>query len=601
MAAAADVPGKFDVVLNGEGYRFLDEEQRSAYGVTPTFLPRQNVQGNYGDNQQDFWLTVSQNDWSLGEGQRNFRGNDDESSRMYYKGDAVDITKQGEVTAAYIAQTPTSAPGEAVRAACPRSATARTLVAAGATKLFTFNGSGTTTDHGAHGLGAAPYKFGLCTDGTDVYMSTTGSGTVGVRKWDGSSFSTFSASPADSLAFLNNTLYGFRTDTAKLVKWDTSGVQSDVYQWKQADGGAATVSNAKIIPYGAKLAILISEMAGGSELWIHDGVAPSLIAQLPANFYGYDMCSANGILFVGGSFVRGLNASTLYLRPAIMYVANGTLGLLWQSESVSSGASTLGTSLYHVPVAPWQNGLLFYDVDGNTAGGATLRQYHADTGAISSIATVGSTGDTPLLATTSNLWINTTNTTTPHILRGNALSTSCGLKTSLIDFDSSLTKYFKSVKIEGETGGDSVTIRYRLDTLSGNYTDVTTTAAMGTEYAIGAQGRAISISVGFGSNTVLRRIYVRAAPIQDTFKRRQYLLALGGVDGESPILLRDNTPHTKDGRAMAQDLFTAAAATTPFSITDKFGTFTGLLEPDKLEITEVRPDVYVARVTVREV
>ena len=43
------------------------------YAYSPTFVERANVQGDYGDNQQDFFMTFSQKDWSLGEQQRYFR------------------------------------------------------------------------------------------------------------------------------------------------------------------------------------------------------------------------------------------------------------------------------------------------------------------------------------------------------------------------------------------------------------------------------------------------------------------------------------------------------------------------------------------------
>lgn len=41
----------------------------ATYGHSPTFVERSNVSGDYGDNQQAFWLVASQRDWSLGEQQ----------------------------------------------------------------------------------------------------------------------------------------------------------------------------------------------------------------------------------------------------------------------------------------------------------------------------------------------------------------------------------------------------------------------------------------------------------------------------------------------------------------------------------------------------
>src|SRR4051794_2157658 len=106
MASASDVPGKFDLVIaisggNTTGFMFDDATEggkKAAYGYSPTFVERQNVQGNYGDDQQSFWLTASQNDWSAGEDQKLFRSNDGDSEKKYWQGTAADIRIEGQVT-----------------------------------------------------------------------------------------------------------------------------------------------------------------------------------------------------------------------------------------------------------------------------------------------------------------------------------------------------------------------------------------------------------------------------------------------------------------------------------------------------------------------
>lgn len=73
-----------DIVLGGVGftlYRARDEgpptkgytNEAVDYTYTPTFVPRQNQSGDMGDDQQDFFMTVTQNDWSGGEGRKFFR------------------------------------------------------------------------------------------------------------------------------------------------------------------------------------------------------------------------------------------------------------------------------------------------------------------------------------------------------------------------------------------------------------------------------------------------------------------------------------------------------------------------------------------------
>src|ERR1035437_9465698 len=99
---AADVPNRFDLVIDGYGYvtaRAIDPNipfrvQQSRLSYSPTFVDRQNVSNAYGDNAQDFFLTIRQRDWSLGEQQKFFRAGVDGN---YWMGSAVDTTTPGQV------------------------------------------------------------------------------------------------------------------------------------------------------------------------------------------------------------------------------------------------------------------------------------------------------------------------------------------------------------------------------------------------------------------------------------------------------------------------------------------------------------------------
>lgn len=187
-----------------------------------------------------------------------------------------------------------------------------------------------------------------------------------------------------------------------------------------------------------------------------------------------------------------------------------------------------------------------------------------------------------------------------------AFASTATLTTSLFDFDSSLPKYMKAVMIDADLpSGTSIDIAYFTNSIP--YTSTTalqTGAAAGTEYTIGLVARSIGFLLTLNSTSTtspkLKRIYVRAAPMQQTFRRAEYIVNLSGRDGEQPISLRDESLHTKDGMTMAQDLFTAATATSPISITDRFGTFTGVIEPEQLEVREIRPEEFAARVVVRQ-
>jgi hypothetical protein len=161
--SATDVGPRIDLLLDGQGYIFDDtldsgsvysQHQRAELGLSPIFVERQNVQGNYGDNQQDFWLTFSQKDWSLGEQQRYARPNDDDSARRYWTGTNIDIRSlpgqasiREAVTTLTFAASVKCANGDAPNDVITVATTAN---------LYTIDNAGTITDKGAHGLGVAP-------------------------------------------------------------------------------------------------------------------------------------------------------------------------------------------------------------------------------------------------------------------------------------------------------------------------------------------------------------------------------------------------------------------------------------------------------------
>lgn len=602
--AASDVPTKFDVIINGAGYRFADyEKRRAAYSFSPTFVPRSNIQGDYGDNQQEFWQTHSQRDWSLGEQQKFYRA-EEGRDRRFWQGENIDIRTPGQVTLRQATLAATFA--AAVRACCPRGAAVnQNILAASSTNLYEIDAAGTITDRGAHGLGRAPERFGVVSDGTDIYISSTGSGTVGMRKWDGSTYATFSANGADALEFLNNTLYGLRSDNAKLVKWDTAGTQSDVFQWKQADGGVRGGTTGRLRALGGKLLVLWADGPNGPELYSHDGTAPSLIAAFPRNFYAHDLDVVAGVAFVSGSFVKvdSSGVDNLRIRPAIFFWANGQIGLLWRSTDFLSGTITDLPNAGHPALAAYDEGLVLTDDERGM-----VMFYDIASGGVHSIAEYTVAGSTPLLAASQRFFLHTRAQTSAYVHpSASSIATAGEVTQSLVDFDSSLQKRFKSAKIDAIIPtGASIDLAYRMEDLDGAYTSIVTGASSGTEYAIDANGRAISIKTTLKKGTastspVLKRVFTRAAPILDTFKRREYVLDLGGRDGKSPLKLRDGTPHGKDAMEMATALNTAAISTTPIKITDRFSTYEGVVEPESYQLIEVRPEEFVALVRIREV
>jgi hypothetical protein len=160
----------------------------------------------------------------------------------------------------------------------------------------------------------------------------------------------------------------------------------------------------------------------------------------------------------------------------------------------------------------------------------------------------------------------------------------------------------KAVKVDFDLAtdgnGGSVDVAYRLNDPDGSYTNVQTGAVAGTEYTIGQSCRSISIKVTLNKGTstlgpVLKRIYVRAAPVLQQFRIQQYSVeCIGSPEDGTARVLRDGvSKHPKSGRLQADDLRTAATQTTPFTITDRFGSYTGLMIPETLKLNEVHPGV----------
>lgn len=602
----------FDVIIDSQGYVFADQEQEKAlFGNTPTFVSRQNTQGNYGDNQQDAWLTVTQNDWSLGEQQKHYRGNDEERSRRFWRGKAVDVRVPGEVSLQREKRSITFAANP--KCAAADSVNDRVYFATSTNLYYTIYDGTITSSMGTHGLGAAPSRWGMAFD-SHVYLSTTTGGTVGVRRWNGAAFDTWSATGADSLAVLNNTLYGFRKSAGTLVRYDTAGVATVLYTWQTAGGNAHTFMDAKLVPFGGKLLILHYLGAASSrkaELWLFDGTAPAKIAEFPFNFRAYDMEVLNGAVLVSGAFEKYVN-STLNQKPAICFYKDGQQGLLWQAERYAAGTALFPAMCLH------DGGIVFSDPIGlpNLAN-ARIVYYDPESGSVSTYNENTLAGSNAVFSGASTFFLvipNSTTGTDGEIFPHNADNAATGIvDSSLIDFDSSLPKIVRGVRADFEvTDTGTLDLAYRVNDLEGSYTTLQTGATSGTEYVIttpveGTTHRSVSVraTLNRGATTTsqvkLKKIAVRGLPVLPAYKKRTYVLYLGGVDGESPVKLRDGTHQSLDGKQMALNLQTAAGRTSPFTITDQLGSFTGRIDEGGLEMIEVKPEVWVARVRVREV
>lgn len=598
---AADVPSLFDVVINGKGYMFLRtidtslpfRTQRALYTRSATFLERTNTTGDYGDNQQDFWQTAAMRDWSLGEDQKFFRTNDDIKKRQYWLGSNVNITIPGQISIERSSSAITFG-GNCFGAGA--YAAGGQMFTSSSTNLYEVDSAGTITDRGAHGAGGTVRTY--TTDGTFLYMS--GPNCTKIRKYDLSAhtFSDFNATQqADSLTFLNNTVYGSSGGT--LYNFDTGGVKADLFDFKTGTGTVLSSQQMKLDGFGGKVLLLrYSQTPRGPELWQYDGTGVSKLAEYPPNFRADDFCVSSGIVFIIG--VEGKVGDGY--RTAIYYYANGSLDRAWANTTYTSG--TIGLA----DIAPYGAGVVFTDVVNGR-----IRFYDLAVGGVSSIASYTPNGNAAQISVASQYALLTQGTTTGVFLFGTAKATTGYVQTSIVDFESTLTKLFRGVIVDwvaaSDGNGGTVDIAYLVDAVDTSYTTLQTTALSGTEYLFSGNptGRGISLKVTLNKGTssdgpTVKRIYVRASPILQSYRQCEYIIDCSGVDGSSPVILNDNqTSHPLDGLQQATLLNTAIQATTPFSVSDRYGTYNAIVEPEKSEIIEISPEEYIARIWCREV
>lgn len=606
---AADVPGKYDVVINGHGYIFANalapslpfRTQRAKYGYSPTFVARQNVSGNFGDNQQDFWLTLSQNDWTAGEDQRYLHIGNPDTLNSFYAGSSIDISVPGQVNQVRASEAITAAGAIVGMGGHPYI---DTIFVATSTNLYTISPlSAILTNNGPHGITPGPsiaIAPGQPNSGaTEIYL---GSPVSGVRRYGSGAFNAFNGTTGpDTLVFANNTLYGATGGT--FWSYDTAGTATQQANFKSATGtivsDGAGVTH-KLLYFGGVILYIRPFGLSGGELWQYNGTALSLVASLPPNFELLDACVAMGVVILSGKF-----HSDRGLRPGIFYYYNGTVNLLWQAETWQSSL-TYGAAM----VAPFRTGFVFTD-----EARLQVRFYDLNTGGISALfpyTAPGFTLSTYIATGNTHIAVHSQGTGIDH-WPTSVTATSSYVSTSLVDFDTSLLKNFRGVIVEWDAASDgdggSVDISYRLNSITptASYTAFQTGAASGTEYFFsGVQGRSISIRVTLKKGTstygpALRRIYLRAAPIQQTFRNDEMILDCTGADGKTPVPLRNGNDSPLDGKDMVANIRAAITSSAPISITDRFGTINAVADAANVEIIEIQPQEYWVRFPFREV
>lgn len=600
---ADQVPTRYDLLVDGWGFvvdRVWDPNSLrhppSSYEYTSTFVERSNVSGDYGDNQQAFWLTASQRDWSLGESRSHFDPNTPEGSRMFYSSSGIDPTVEGEIALAGVISS------SGVSAFASGVSSLRGYIARADSHLYSLFAG----DLGAHGLGTATTTiYGMCQDSNAVYMASTSAGTVGVRRYDiiATTFGTFSATACDSIAYNGNVLYGAVNSTAVLQSYSTAGAATPIYTWKDSAGNARKQTFLRLLPFGGDLLILIQPTNDRAELWLYDGTSTYMVAKLPQNFEAYEMVEVEGVVFLSGSIHTSDNTAAISYVPAIFTYINGNLDELWRPPgAVDNVGNIVSYAQRHPALAGWHNTLLF-------TSPTDLMRYNPSSGAIHSLGAVTTGLPTAIVAWEYQVSVFTGTTQSDY--RPGQAATTGTVTSSAIDFGSSLTKNVRGISIFWSgAAGTSVDISYALDGAT-SFTSLKVGAVSGTEYTIGTTARVVKYRLtlhGSGASNyntpAVTRVYVRAVAILPPYRLARLILDCTGrfdVEAPNPVVLRDNTFSTVAGLQLATNLRTIATTTTPVSITDEFGTYTGIIEAGDFQLEKIRPLEYRAFVTLREV
>ncbi len=626
----------FDSSFDDSVYR----QPPASYAYTPTFLERTNISGSYGDNAQDFYLTVSQADWSHGEGQRFFRGSDADRARRYWQGHSIDpVSVPGQVS--MTRGIATVSPAGDIVAACPipgtPSSDAHAFVSG--THLYFITGAGSITDKGTHGAGTV-LQWGICRDSAKspkVYIA----GSSKIVRWSeaANNFADFSATAAaGTLAFLNNVLYS--CDGSTLNSYDTSGVKTTIYTWRDAQGSALAVNTdaVRLVGFGGDLLIWFPQMEGRPQLWKYDGTSTFIIADFPQSVIGYDCLVLDNIVFLSGVIQtqNPTSPATADAAIAAIWALNGgSIAEVWRSTSPASSAAAVAASVMNPALGTYGGKLIFFDAAAgnmfNSLGSfAGLKQYDIATGAVTLVALMavptGSSGNVQITSKVQTILLSFNGAysgSDSAFLWPDATSLANSgsvLVTSMFDFDNSLQKVFRSFRVDWEGGGSggTVDISYAVDQLVtssvGSWTSLQSSAVSGTEYLLPAnttgheiQFRLTMNKPASGAPATVKRIYSRAAPVLQSYRNNKYILDCSGnkfAPQPSYINLANGYFQDLDGVEMVTNLRTAIAAGV-VSVTDRYGTFNGIIEPAATTFREIRSGYgraeYRVELTVREV
>ncbi len=395
-ASLADTPqgvDRYDVLIGGSGFMLYrdkpDNDQPSehfqSYGddltYSPVFIDRSNVQGDLGDNVQDFFMTFVQRDWSGGMGQKYFRQQADRE-RSFWDCKNVDCTttpgsvRVGADTIKAALSTGSSPNGlycnmvyfknsgggtvgpvegmVKVEGAAATTVVAYYSVDATNWTLQTTSGAPLMVD--CVDMMTGDDGFIYCLEGTNGTTSTihrlAAPATGATLAWDNTTKVT--GGYCTLITFWGGNIYvADRNAKLKQVAFGTSAVQSIIH-----DFGAGKIVD--MLPTPAGIYILYVTNMGDYRLFRYDGASTTELARMPMGWHlqiphetfftaegavaaqnsVHCMTSVDGVLYVTGliparDYVQSNRNSTNY-RQALWFYASGNSGIIWASEVLNN-------------------------------------------------------------------------------------------------------------------------------------------------------------------------------------------------------------------------------------------------------------------------
>ncbi len=381
LADTASATDNYDVVIGGTGFMLwrgqddtepssLYKQEPADYTYSPVFIERANVQGDLGDNAQDFYMTFTQRDWSGGLGQRYFR-NQDPQKTMFWDGTNVMPTNipgelrlgVQEVTASGVA---TSGTNYRVLQQFLYYLDTRNSMLSARGFIIKFEAAFTNTtityQHSRDG-GATWTTQNVSSDfiptgkeggSTTITIHKIGGPSVATLAWDNSTKISGLSQGANALTYWNGFLY-VGDQNARLIKVTSPSTTSTGSVIRDLGGGRIV----QLLATPEGIFMLYASPLGEYRVYLYNGTSVTQVYTLPTSFKSnftveqmvnyaatggayqtiHAMSYQDGVLYITGlmpteSYARS-DRENCPLSTVLCFYSAGNSGIIWQSDVYS--------------------------------------------------------------------------------------------------------------------------------------------------------------------------------------------------------------------------------------------------------------------------